>query len=94
MLMKQQQQQQCGPASRSEMECLIAALTASITAASIANSDPSSGMVDVTAMARVCADVDHVTIIGWSGDLGCMKPRLLTLKWQGVLFALEELPRY
>jgi hypothetical protein len=80
MLMKQQQQQQCGPASRSEMECLVAALTASITAASIANSDPSSGMVDVSAMARACADVDHVTIIGWSGALCSVTPRLLTLK--------------
>ena len=55
MLMRQQQQQQYQPASRHEMENLVAELESSIRAAS-----------DVHSMAAAFADVDHFTIIGLS----------------------------
>ena len=67
LLMKQQQQkQQCGPASRSEMESLIAELVASITAASFTNSDADRSVVDVHVMTTACAALDRLTIIGCS----------------------------
>jgi hypothetical protein len=53
MLMSQQHQQQCQPASRNEMQTLVAELESSIRAAS-----------DVRATVAACAHVDRFTIIG------------------------------
>ena len=89
LLMKQQQQQQCGPASRSEMESLIAELVASIAAASCTNSDADRNTVDVHVMTTACAALDHLTIIGCP-CISAVTVRFLTCVCQVDLFAREE----
>ena len=87
--MKQQQQHQCGPASRSEMESLIAELVASIAAASCTNSDADRNTVDVHVMTTACAAVDHLTIIGCP-CISAVTVRFLICVCQVDRFAREE----
>lgn len=81
MLMRQQHQQQCQPASRKEMETLVAELESSIRAASDAHS-----------AAGACADVDHFTIIGLFElqFVTCLRDAAISHCHSQVVFSVQE----